>query len=57
MSHQTRFILSPKLERLIFTPTKHGYSQESERVITWLKMGEDEKKWASKVGLVGLFQL
>jgi hypothetical protein len=55
MFHQTRSVLSPTLERFIFTPTKHGYIQELER--TWVKMGKDEKKWASRVGLVGLFQL
>jgi hypothetical protein len=33
------------------------YIQELERITTWVKMGEDEKKWASKVGLVGLLEL
>jgi hypothetical protein len=27
-----------------------------EKITTWVNMGEDEKKWASKVGLVGLVE-
>jgi hypothetical protein len=27
------------------------------RITTWVRLEEDEKKWASKVGLVGLFKL
>jgi hypothetical protein len=54
---QTRFVLLLKLERLIFTLIKEAYTQKLERIITWVRMGENEKKWASKVGLVGLFEL
>jgi hypothetical protein len=50
-------MLSLKPERLIFTPIEQTYIQELERIITWVTMGEDEKKWASKVKLVGLLKL
>jgi hypothetical protein len=33
------------------------YIQELERITTWVTMGEDEKKWASKIRLVGLLEL
>jgi hypothetical protein len=49
MFHQTRSVPSPKLERLFFTPTKHGYIQELKRIITWVKMGEDGRMTRSQV--------
>jgi hypothetical protein len=55
MSHQARFVLSPELEKLIYT-NKIAYIMELER-ITWVRMGENEKQWASIFGLVGLFEL
>jgi hypothetical protein len=33
------------------------YAQELEKITIWVNMGKDEKKWASKVGLVGLLEL
>jgi hypothetical protein len=43
MAHQTRYVLSPKPERLIFTPIEKTYVQELERITTQVSMGEDEK--------------
>jgi len=40
--------------KFFFTPTKCSYSKEMERLEMWKKMGEQEKAWASKVGLVTL---
>jgi hypothetical protein len=56
MSHQAKFVLSPVLEKLIFTPIEQAYTMELE-IITWVRMGENEKQWASIFGLVGLFEL
>jgi hypothetical protein len=36
------FVLSPNLEKLIFTPIEHAYTMELER-ITWERMGENDK--------------
>ncbi len=47
MFYQPRSILSPKPKRLIFTPIKQSYTQKLKKITTWVKMGEDEKKWAS----------
>ncbi len=30
---------------------------ELERITTWVRMGKNEKQWASIVKLVGLFEL
>ncbi len=49
------FLHEPK--RLIFTPIEHMYIQELERITTWVRMGYDEKQWASTVRLVGLLDL
>jgi hypothetical protein len=57
MAHQTRYVLSPKPERLIFTPIEKTYVQELERITTRVNMGEDEKWWASIVRLVRLLEL
>jgi hypothetical protein len=54
---QARFILSPKPEKLIFTPIEQSYIQKLKKITTLVKMGEDEKKWAFRVRLVGLFEL
>jgi len=54
---QARFILSPKLERLIFTQIEQSYTQKLKKITTSVKMGKDEKKWALRVRLVGLFEL
>jgi hypothetical protein len=57
MSHRAKFVLSLELEKLIFTPIKHAYNMELERITTWVRMGKNEKQWASIVKLVGLFEL
>jgi hypothetical protein len=49
MACQARFVLLPKPKRFIFTLIEHMYIQELERITTWVKMGEDEKQWASIV--------
>ncbi len=41
----------------IFTPIEQLYIQELERIITWVKMGEVEKRWATNIGLVGLLEI
>jgi hypothetical protein len=56
MFHQARFVISRELENLIFTPIEQVYIMELER-ITWVRMGENEKQWASILELVGLFEL
>jgi hypothetical protein len=57
MFYQARSIHSPKLERLIFTPIQQSYTQKLKKNTTWVKMGEDKKKWVFRVRLVGLFEL
>jgi hypothetical protein len=52
--HQAKFVLSLELKRLIFTPIVYS---KVGIITTWVRMGEDENKWASKVKLVGLFKL
>lgn len=51
MLHQAKFVLSLELKRLIFTPIVYS---KVGIITTWVRMGEDENKWASKVKLVGL---
>jgi hypothetical protein len=57
MSCEHRSILSPKPKKLIFTPVEQVYTQELERITTYVKMGKDKKTWAFKVRLVGLFEI
>jgi hypothetical protein len=42
---------------LIFTLVEQTYTKELEKITTQVKMGKDEKKWASIIGLVGLLEL
>ncbi len=53
---KTTFAISPKPKRLIFTPIEHTYSRVGENY-NLVRMGKDEQKWVSIVGLVGLFEL
>lgn len=57
MFHQARFVLSLKLEKLIFTPIEQAYTMELDGITTWVRIGENVKQWASIVGLIGLFEL
>jgi hypothetical protein len=52
-----RGIKIPNEDRYFFTPTKHSYSKQVERMEMWKKMGEKEKVWASKVGLVTMLAI
>jgi hypothetical protein len=52
-----RRIEIPNENKYFFTPTKHSYSKEVERLKMWKKMGEQEEAWASKVGLVTLLTI
>jgi hypothetical protein len=55
---QAKFVLSPKLARLIFTPIEQSlYLGFGKNHNLGVRMGEDAKKWASNVRLVGLFKL
>ncbi len=57
MAHQVQSMLSPKPKRLIFTPIEQTYIQELVRITTQVRMRKDEKKWASRIRLVGLLEL
>jgi hypothetical protein len=46
---QARSMLSPERKKLIFTPIEQAYTQKLERITTWVRMGDYEKQWASKV--------
>ncbi len=47
-----RGIKNPDDKRMFFTLTKQNYSKHIEKKYIWKKMGEGEKAWANKVGLV-----
>ncbi len=42
---------------VVFTCIKHSYSKQVKRVKVWKQMGNTNKEWASKVGLVTLLAI
>jgi len=52
-----RQINIPNEDKYFFTPTKQSYSKQVESMEMRKKMGEKEKVWASKVGLVTLLAI
>jgi hypothetical protein len=43
--------------KYIFTPTKHNYSSNTMNILFWTSFEKEEKAWANKARLVGLFEV
>jgi hypothetical protein len=41
----------------IFNPTKQNYNNNLKNIMLWTSVGEEEKKWANRTGLVGSFEI
>ncbi len=41
----------------VFTPTKQSYNGNLKNILLWTSFREEEKAWANKVGLVGMFEI
>ncbi len=43
--------------RYIFTLTKQNYNNNLKNIMFWTSFREEERKWANKVGSVGMFEI
>jgi hypothetical protein len=41
----------------IFIPIKQSYNNNLKKILLWIHSKEEERKWANKVRLVGLFEI
>jgi hypothetical protein len=43
--------------KYVFTPTKQSYNGNLKKILLWTSFGKEERAWANRVGLVGLFEI
>jgi hypothetical protein len=43
--------------RYVFTPIEHNYNSNLKNILLWTSSKEEERAWANRVGLVGLFEI
>jgi uncharacterized protein (DUF2147 family) len=43
--------------RYVFTRTKQNYNNNLKNILLWTSSREEEKTWANKVKLVGIFKI
>ncbi len=41
----------------VFTPTKHSYNGNLKNILLWTSSKKEERTWANKARLVGLFEI
>jgi hypothetical protein len=41
----------------VFTPTEQSYNNNLKNIMFWTNSGKEEKKWANKLNLIGLFKV
>ncbi len=43
--------------RYVFTPTKYSYNGNLKKIFLWTSSRKEERAWANRIGLVGLFEI
>jgi hypothetical protein len=43
--------------RYVFTPIEQSYNSNLKNILLWTSFREEEKAWANRVGLIGLFEV
>jgi hypothetical protein len=43
--------------RYAFPPTKQNYNNNLKNILLWISFGEEDRAWANRIGLVGMFDI
>jgi hypothetical protein len=43
--------------RYAFTPIEQNYNNNLKNILLWTSFGEEDRAWANRVGLVGMFDI
>jgi hypothetical protein len=43
--------------KYVFIPIEQSYNGNLKKILLWTSFGKEERAWANRVGLVGLFEI